>query len=127
MSPSTPRGGDAKAAFGSVAIPWMPMTGTRDAAIIGHADVASRLAVFPALPRGDKYELVLHDAEHSAFTDRALPGDRMPRNPNHHRAILALSTALWDAYLRQEAAALAWLRGVGPRSLLEERDRWQIK
>jgi predicted dienelactone hydrolase len=127
MSPSTPRGGDAKQAFGSVAIPWMLMTGTRDVAIIGHADVASRLAVFPALPRGDKYELVLQDAEHSAFTDRALPGDRLPRNPNHHRAILALSTAFWDAHLRQDAAARAWLRGAGPRSVLEERDRWQIK
>ena len=81
------------------------MTGTKDVAPIGGADVESRLAVFPALPPGGKYELVLDGAEHSAFTDRALPGDSAPRNPNHHRAILALSTAFWDAWLRGDAAA----------------------
>lgn len=72
------------------------MTGTKDLSRIGNIDMASRLAVFPALPEGDKYELVLNDAEHSAFSERALPADQTPRNPNHHRAILALSTAFWD-------------------------------
>ena len=111
LSPSSPRRGDAATAFGSIAIPWMLMTGTRDTAPIGDTDVASRLRVFPSLPPGDKYELVLADAEHSAFSDRALPGDQAARNPNHHRAILALSTAFWDAYLRRDEAALAWLQG----------------
>lgn len=127
FSPSRPRRGDAGIAFGAVKIPWMLMTGTRDVAVIGDADVPSRLAVFPALPPGNKYELVLNDAEHSAFTDRALPGDKIHRNPNHHRAILALSTAFWDAHLRMDGAALEWLRGDGPRSVLEEKDRWQMK
>ena len=127
FSPSAPRRGDAGEAFGSVAIPWLLMTGTRDTAPIGHADVASRLAVFPALPPGGKYELVLDGAEHSAFTDRALPGDQAPRNPNHHRAMLAISTAFWDAWLKDDAAARAWLDGSGPRSVLEPADRWQRK
>jgi hypothetical protein len=89
-------------------------------------DVASRLAVYPALHGVPKYEVVLHNAEHSVFTDRALPGDREPRNPNHHRVILALSTAFWDAYLRGDAGALAWLNGPGPRSVMEPADQWQF-
>lgn len=93
----------------------------------GGADVASRLEVFPALPPGSKYELVLENAEHSVFTDRALRGDRERRNPNHHWAILAISTAFWDAMLRQDQAARAWLDGEGPRSVLEPGDRWQHK
>jgi predicted dienelactone hydrolase len=127
FSPSCPRGMDAGKAFGGVKIPWMLMTGTQDVAIIGDADVESRLAVFPGLPPGGKYELVLHGAEHSAFTERALPGDREQRNPNHHRVILALSTAFWDAYLRGDASAKAWLDGSGPASILEVKDRWQKK
>jgi predicted dienelactone hydrolase len=127
LSPSSPRQGDPKVAFGSVTIPWMLMTGTRDVSPIRDIDVASRLAVFSSLQPGDKYELVLEGAEHSAFGDRALPGERGPRNPNHHRAILALSTAFWDAHLRGDAAARDWLRGAGPRSVLEGRDRWQVK
>lgn len=126
FSPSTPQRGKAEDAF-HVRIPWMLMTGTKDISIIGNADMASRLAVYPALPPGGKFELVLHNAEHSAFSDRALPGDTESRNPNHHRAILALSTAFWDCYLREDKAALEWLNGEGPRSILERPDRWQHK
>ena len=128
MSPSRPRrGGDAAEAFGGVGIPWLLMTGTKDLAPIGGADLESRLAVFPALPPGGKYELVLDGAEHSAFTDRALPGDTAPRNPNHHRVILALTTAFWDAWLREDPDARRWLDGDGPRAVLESGDRWQRK
>jgi len=126
FSPSSPKTGSAAKAFGSVQIPWMLMTGTKDVAPIGDTDVVSRLAVYPALHGAPKYEVVLHKAEHSAFTDRALPGDREQRNPNHHRVILALSTAFCDAYLRGDADALAWLNGPGPRSVMEPDDRWQF-
>ena len=126
FSPSSPKTGSAEKAFGPVKIPWMLMTGTRDVAPIGDQDVASRLAVYPALHGAPKYEVVLYNAEHSVFTDRPLPGDHEPRNPNHHRVILALSTAFWDAYLRGDAAALAWLDGPGPRSVMEPADRWQF-
>jgi len=125
FSPSAPRGGNAEKAFGAVKIPWMLMTGTKDVAPIGDQDVASRLAVYPLLHGAPKYEVVLDNAEHSVFTDRALPGDHEPRNPNHHRVILALSTAFWDAYLRGDTDALAWLNGAGPRSVMQPDDRWQ--
>jgi putative SOS response-associated peptidase YedK len=49
------------------------------------------------------------------------------QNPNHHRVILALTTAFWDAWLRDDSQARAWLDGDGPSSLLEEKDRWQRK
>jgi predicted dienelactone hydrolase len=128
MSPSGPRrAGNAEQSFGSVKIPWMLLTGTRDTAPIGDATIESRLSVFPALPAGSKYELVLYNAEHSAFTERALPGDSQPRNPNHHRSILALTTAFWDAYLRDDPNARKWLDGDGPRKILDKEDRWQKK
>jgi len=126
FSPSIPKAGSPDKAFGSVKIPWMVMTGTKDVAPIGDMDAASRLKVYPALQGAPKYEVVLLNAEHSVFTDRALPGDREPRNPNHHRVILALSTAFWDAYLRGDADALAWLNSNSPRSVMEADDQWQF-
>jgi len=125
LSPSAPQAGSAERAFGDVKVPWMLMSGTKDLAPIGHVDLNSRLAVYPALQGAAKYELVLNNAEHSVFTDRALPGDHEPRNPNHHRVILALSTAFWDAYLKADAKALAWLKGAGPRSIMEPQDQWE--
>jgi len=127
LSPSSPRRCTPQEAFGEISLPWMLMTGTKDTAAIGEVDMQSRLAVFPALPPGGKYELVLFGAEHSAFTDRALPGDTGPRNPNHHRIILALSTAFWDAYLQKDTAAREWLDGDGPKTVLGMRDTWQMK
>lgn len=127
FSPSSPRAGSVDAAFGSVRIPWMLMTGTEDVSPIGGIDVASRLGVFPALPAGGKYEVVLFGAQHSAFGDGGLRTERGARNPNHHRAILALSTAFWDAWLKKDEAAKAWLDGNGPAGVLEMQDRWQRK
>lgn len=127
MSPSSPHRGSPQEAFGKISLPWMLMTGTKDVSLVVDTDVESRLAVFEALPPGGKYEVVLHGAEHSAFADRALPGDREARNPNHHRAVLALSTAFWDTYLLGSAAAQQWLDGVGPRSVLDDQDKWQKK
>lgn len=129
MSPSSPDGeAAAKQAFGSVTIPWMLMTGTNDTAPFGNnSDAKSRLGVFPALPTGDKYELVLFEAEHSAFTDHALRRFAKRRDPNHHRAILAISTAFWDVHLRSDTTAQTWLDGPGPRKVLQKDDRWQQK
>jgi hypothetical protein len=70
---------------------------------------------------------VLDNAEHSAFGDRALPADTERRNPNHHRALLAVTTAFWDAYLRNDEAARMWLDGDAVRSVLEKADQWEKK
>ena len=127
MSPGGPANSDTKSAFGDVKIPWMLLTGTKDSSPINGADAKSRLVVFPALPPGGKYELILNKAEHSVFTERALPGETEQRNPNHHRAILAVTTAFWDATLRNDAEARKWLDGEAVRSVLEKDDQWQTK
>ena len=128
MSPSAPRGEiQPTRSFGKVSIPWLLMTGTRDTFFIGNATIESRLAVFPALPAGDKYELVLDRAEHSAFVETALPGDTEARNPNHHQAMKALSTAFWDSYLRNDPLARLWIGSAAVRQALEAGDRWRTK
>ena len=127
MSPSLPRIGDGQSAFGSIAIPWMIMTGTEDDSPVGNATPQSRREVFSALPPGEKYELVLFQGEHQAFGDRVLPGSKRPRDPNHHRVVLALSTAFFDAFLRGDAVAQGWLESDAPRSVLAEGDLWQWK
>lgn len=110
-----------------VKVPWMLMTGTEDNSPIGNTDAASRQKVYPALPPGDKFEVVLFGAEHSAFTESALPGDRARRNPNHHRVMLGLTTAFWDAYLKGDKSAKDWLLGSGPRGIMEPKDTWKHK
>lgn len=127
MSPSSQERGSIAQAFGGVSVPWLLMTGTHDTAAIGGQTIESRRKVFPALPPGDKFELVLNGAEHSAFTDRPLPGESGKRNANHHRVILALSTAFWDVYLKEMPEAKKWLEGDDARRILESDDEWNKK
>lgn len=127
FSPSAPRRGDASKAFASVKIPWMLMTGTNDTSPINETTAESRQQVYASLPENlRRYQLVLHRAEHSAFSDRGLPGDKLPRNPNHHQAIMALSTAFWDATLKGNKNADNWLHGPAVEAMLEPQDRWDF-
>lgn len=127
FSPSSPRGEDPKQIFDDVKIPWMLMTGTNDIAPIGTVDMASRLSVFPALPPGGKYELVLYGAEHSDFSNRSVSKTAKETTPHLHRAIVALSTNFWDTWLCKDVSATTWLHGDGPNSMLKKKDRWQWK
>ena len=125
MSPSPPARRPASEAFRHVGIPWLCMTGTEDAAprAISRTTPADRRTVFAALPEsGHFHELVLGGGRHLAFTERPAPN----RNPNHHRLILATSSAFWDAYLRADPDARAWLRSQA-RSLLQPGDSWLLK
>ncbi|MDB4259779.1 hypothetical protein N9821_01370 [Akkermansiaceae bacterium] len=126
LSPSIPKRGDAKDAFGGIKMPMMLMTGTKDGGIIGGATPENRRFVYPALPTGSKYELVLKDAEHMAFSDNTIRGDEQ-RDPNHHRVILALSTSFWEAYLKDSKSARTWLDGEKPAAILAREDVWQRK
>ncbi len=133
FSPSLPsRAGNAPSragsrdAFAKVTVPWLLMTGTEDN--VPFSDVLKadqRREVFKGLPEaGHFYELVLDGAEHAAFGDTR---GQSKRNPNHHVAIKALSTAFWDCYLKDNQDAKIWLHGSGARSILEEKDVWQRK
>jgi len=125
LSPSSPEHGNPAKAFATVKIPWMLMTGTNDVSSIGNQTLASRLHVFPALPEGSKYELVLNGANHMTFTDNPIP--KSFDNPNHHKAILALSTAFWDACLKDNKEAKTWLDGENALSVLAPADTFQRK
>lgn len=69
--------------------------------------------------------MVFDQATHMAFSERDLLG-RPHADPRYHRAILALTTAFWDAELKGDAAAKAWLNGEGAKSILAPADQWQM-
>jgi dienelactone hydrolase len=116
-------------AFGHVNIPWMLMTGTLDDSPIGQMTPEERLKVYTGLPSGHAYQLVLEKALHSAFGDEKvkLKRDKAPKNPNHHKVILALSTAFWDGYLKGDSLKIAWLKSNAPKKIMEEKDKWEYK
>ena len=90
------------------------------------------MAVFAALPPGNKAHLVLQDADHMTFagqTGRAaeiVPREAITRDLQaaHHGRVAAISADWWRATLQDDAAA--WARLAQPAGLAKD-DVWQRK
>ena len=125
MSPGIPALGDPAKAFESIKIPCLLMTGTLDTSPIGNSSAEDRLKVFPNLTHAPAWQIVFDKATHMSFGDRDLQGNSENEN-RYHKAILALTTAFWDARLRGDKEAKAWLNGSSARSCLVPEDKWEI-
>lgn len=103
-------------AWANVAVPVLFLTGTRDYGSGGRAAAWRREAFDHMQGAGDAYLAILQDATHSTFSGRVRARDDGGDRPTeaeragHARLILALSTAFFDAYLREDEAARDWLR-----------------
>lgn len=128
FSPSAHRTASPETAFGQVTKPVLCMTGTKDVSVIEKGlDPLSRQLVYKALPAGDKFQLIFENGEHYTFGDSAQPG--MEEQAKHHPAIQKLSTAFWDAYLKGDEKAKAWLQSGTPKKALslDPKDVWEWK
>lgn len=129
MSPQPGKGLTPSRAFGMLQQPILCMTGTKDTSpITPDVTPESRVSVYEGLPDGDKYLLVFKDGYHHTFNGGPSRFGR-EQNPQNHRAIEALSTKFWQAYLEQDQEAKQWLQSDQPKSenLLIEADRWEWK
>lgn len=130
MSPQ-PGGNNPQVALRSVKKPMLCMTGTDDRSVINRRLTPEmRQQVYESLPAGDKYQLVLQDANHMSFSDSTSSRLRkQTRNPQHHAAIQAISVKFWDAYLNHKPEAKKWLQSTDPfkDGQLAPADSWKWK
>lgn len=103
-------GVDLDDVYRPINVPVFHMTGTRDDSPIGNTTAKQRRLPFDHGAGHPRYLLILKDANHMAFADR---GDA-----NYHELICVGSTAFWDAYLRNDAAAKKWLTEGGFKAAL---------
>lgn len=115
MSPQPGKWPSPEKSYGHVKAPVLCMTGTQDGSPIDPSlKPEVRRRVYAAFPSGDKYQLVFEGGEHFAFGDSGGWKGR-ERNPKHHPTIQKISTRFWDAYLKSDAGARAWLQSGAPR------------
>jgi predicted dienelactone hydrolase/CubicO group peptidase (beta-lactamase class C family) len=91
--------------------PLLLVTGTKDYGRKGD-DWRWRLDPYRYAPPPDKFLLVIEDAWHGfggIVGDAGFRG-RGPDDPDQRRCVQRVSTAFWDAYLRGDAKAAAFLR-----------------
>lgn len=97
--------------YGGMHIPLMHMTGTDDDSPIEGYGYEHRLMIYENNTKADKYLLIKNDGDHMVYNGTR---GKLAANPNRelHESLIKIGAlAFWDAYLKQDAAALAWLQG----------------
>lgn len=110
MSPSAPRRRDRlEAIYGSIHIPLLHMTGTRDESPLGLTAAADRRLAFDHIRGADQCLVIFRDADHMVFSDHRRRLAAGAKDPQFHELIRMTTTAFWDAYLKEDSAARAAL------------------
>lgn len=109
MSPQPSKSPDQKKAFGSIKIPVLHLTGTLDDAPVGVSDVkaAQRRIPYDSSSFSDTSLVIFNGATHMTFSARALAPTAAEKNIDS--LIKQSTTAFWDAHLKSDPKAAAWL------------------
>ncbi|WP_374479805.1 alpha/beta hydrolase family protein [Zoogloea sp.] len=118
--------------FGGIHLPFFSITGSRDDGM-GLSDItaANRELPYRHMPAGDKYLLVFAGGNHLDFAGQASAAEgavfRLRREPPpFQHALLAASTAFWQAYLQRDDNAHHWLTTALTDHLRSD-DRFEFK
>jgi hypothetical protein len=104
-------------AYAEIALPCLHITGTADNSIVGTTRAYQRRLPFDHTLGVDQFLITLNGADHLTYSGhrRAANG---PYDGMYQRLIAECSAVYWDAYLKDDAGAKAWLSGNGVRSHL---------
>lgn len=113
-APAKPRDAAVlKRMYASISIPCFHMTGTEDNGIVGGTRSADRRIRFDHMSGADNCLLILKGGDHMVFSGRRRRFGGGQKDARFHELILMSTTAFWQAYLRDSAAARTWLTGDG--------------
>ena len=95
-------------AFGKIKIPVLHMTGTKDYSPIGETRPEERRVSFDHIHGADQFLLTLNGGDHSVFggVSRLVSAEK---EDQFKQLICESSTTFWDAYLKGDGKAKAWL------------------
>jgi predicted dienelactone hydrolase len=113
--------------YAPITMPLLTMTGTKDDIIIlPSLNPADRRIAFDYITNAEEFLLIFNGADHLTFSGHGnLPGHEL--DAQFQPYILMCSTAFWDAYLKGDAGARAWLTQGGWAGVLDGEGTWEQK
>lgn len=99
--------------YGSINRPLFHMTGTDDSSPVEGFDYTRRLDVYNNSGSAEKMLMILNDGDHMVYNGSR---GKLGQNPNRelHESLIKISAlAFWDAYLKGDENAKAWLTNGG--------------
>jgi len=96
-------------AFGLIKVPCLHMTGTLDDSPIGEMNPADRRVPFDRIKAPHQFLVTFAGGDHFIFSGRWRGQTGGRHDKTFQDYILSSSTAFWDAFLKEDRAALKWL------------------
>ena len=118
MSAPFNKGQDPRKCFAKFATPCLHMTGTLDASPIGETSAEQRRIPYDSISGADQYLITFTGGDHMIFSGRGSNLSVTAKDAAFQRLIRTSSIAFWDAYLKDDAKAKAWLADGGCEKLL---------
>jgi predicted dienelactone hydrolase len=113
-------------AFAKIKIPCLHLTGTEDYSPIGETRPEERRVPFDHIRGADQFLVIFQGANHMTFSGNSRPAAR-GQEEIFKKLICESSTAFWDAYLKNDAAAKNWLTGEGFKGALGKEGTFEEK
>jgi predicted dienelactone hydrolase len=110
--------------FAHVRLPVLVVTGTQDAGFT--RTWIFRHTIYDKIKSDGTSLVMFKGAEHFTFGDPLQPRDRA-KTEKFHPLILAATTAFWDARLRNNSDAQAWLEHGGLTALMQDAGKFKTK
>ncbi len=124
MSPPIPKLKSTwHAAFAPIHAPTLVMTGTQDTL---DTPAAERRVAYDELSVPDSCLVIFNGADHMTFSGHVRPGEK-DKDIKFHPLICAATEAFWDAHLRGDGAAKAWLEQGGFAALMGNEGAFELK
>jgi len=126
MSSPVPLGQPLSEVYGNISLPCFHITGTADNSIVATTQASQRRLPFDYTHGADEYLVTFYGADHMTYS-----GHLRAANSSHdamfQRLMAECSAVFWDAYLKDDAGAKAWLAGEGIRAHLAATARVEKK
>ena len=113
-------------AYGNISLPCFHITGTADNSIVATTQASQRRLPFDYTQGADEYLVTFYGADHMTYSGH-LRAAASGHDAMFQRLIAECSAVFWEAYLKDDAGAKAWLAGEGIRAHLAATARVEKK
>jgi predicted dienelactone hydrolase len=113
--------------YAKIKIPCLHMTGTLDDSPLGETAAKDRRLPFDHINAADQYLITFNGADHMTFATLRASPELKKKDALFHDLICISSTAFWDAYLKNDAAAKKWLSDGGFKTALDQEGTFEKK
>lgn len=116
-----------KESYATFAVPCLHVTGTEDRSPINDTAPEQRRIPYDAISASNQFLVIFKGADHMVFSGRSAPGRDRAADERVRDLVARASLQFWNAFLRDDPKARAWLREGGFKKALGDLAALEVK